>query len=67
MAALTVPAVSVLAIIKPIQHIPQAMSVEHKMAIPPAIDLAQAINFQPTGGKAAITGDFVLNAREINP
>ena len=35
----------------------------HKMVIPPAMGLAQAINFQPTGaGKAAITGDFVLLA-----
>jgi Domain of Unknown Function (DUF1259) len=29
---------------------------------------ANAINFQPTGGgKAAITGDFVLIAKEVNP
>ena len=29
---------------------------------------AEAINFQPTGnGKAAITGDFVLTAAEVNP
>jgi hypothetical protein len=29
---------------------------------------ATAINFQPTGGrKAAITGDFVLRASEVNP
>ena len=29
---------------------------------------ATAINFQPTGGgKAAITGDFVLTADEVNP
>lgn len=29
---------------------------------------AIGINFQPTGGgKAAITGDFVLIAREVNP
>ena len=29
---------------------------------------ATAINFQPTGGsKAAITGDFVLVASEVNP
>lgn len=40
----------------------------HKMAIPPAMGLAQAINFQPTGGgKVAITGDFVLIASEVNP
>jgi hypothetical protein len=36
--------------------------------IPPAMGVAQAINFQPTGsGKAAITGDFVLLAAEVNP
>ncbi|HYS48865.1 MAG TPA: DUF1259 domain-containing protein [Xanthobacteraceae bacterium] len=30
--------------------------------------LATAINFQPTGGgKAAITGDFVVTAKEVNP
>jgi hypothetical protein len=30
--------------------------------------VAQAINFQPTGGgKAAITGDFVLTGSEVNP
>jgi hypothetical protein len=30
--------------------------------------VAQAINFQPTGGdKAAITGDFVLTGEEVNP
>ena len=30
--------------------------------------LATAINFQPTrAGKAAITGDFVLIASEVNP
>jgi hypothetical protein len=29
---------------------------------------ANAINFQPTGGgKAAITGDFVLIAKEVTP
>lgn len=38
--------------------------------ITPAAPLgaATAINFQPTGaGQAAITGDFVLNADEVNP
>ena len=30
--------------------------------------VATAIGFQPTGGgKAAITGDFVLTAAEVNP
>lgn len=41
---------------------------EHGMAIPPAMGVAEAINFQPTGkGTAAITGDFVLTAAEVNP
>ncbi len=41
---------------------------EHGMQIPPSMGLATAINFQPTGGgKAAITGDFVLTANEVNP
>lgn len=36
--------------------------------VPPAMGVATAINFQPTGaGKAAITGDFVLTASEVNP
>ena len=38
------------------------------MEIPPAMGVATAINFQPTGnGRAAITGDFVLTADEVNP
>jgi Domain of Unknown Function (DUF1259) len=38
------------------------------MEIPPSMGTATAINFQPTGnGKAAITGDFVLIANEVNP
>jgi len=36
--------------------------------IPPAMGVAQAINFQSTGsGRAAITGDFVLLAGEVSP
>ena len=36
--------------------------------VPPSMGVATAINFQPSGGsKAAITGDFVLVAREVNP
>ena len=35
--------------------------------VPPSMGLATAINFQPTGGgKAAITGDFVLIGNEVN-
>jgi hypothetical protein len=38
------------------------------MELPAAMGSAIAINFQPTGlGKAAITGDFVLIAEEVNP
>jgi hypothetical protein len=43
---------------------------ENGMQIAPAgpMGLATAINFQPTGGgKAAITGDFVLTGAEVNP
>jgi hypothetical protein len=43
---------------------------ENGMQIAPAgpMGLATGINFQPTGGgKAAITGDFVLTAAEVNP
>jgi hypothetical protein len=41
---------------------------EGGMEIPPAMGTATAINFQPTGqGKAAISGDFVLLASEVNP
>ncbi|HET7598745.1 MAG TPA: DUF1259 domain-containing protein [Gemmatimonadales bacterium] len=38
------------------------------MEVPPAMGVATAINFQPTGdGKAAVTGDFVLTANEVSP
>jgi hypothetical protein len=38
------------------------------MDVPVAMGSAEAINFQPTGGgKVAITGDFVLTAKEVNP
>ena len=41
---------------------------DHGMEVPPAMGVATAINFQPTGGgKAAITGDFVMTAAEVNP
>jgi hypothetical protein len=36
--------------------------------VPPSMGVATGINFQPTGGgKAAITGDFVLTSAEVNP
>ena len=38
------------------------------MPVPPSMGVATGINFQPTGeGKAAVTGDFVLIAKEVNP
>ncbi|MBI3516073.1 MAG: DUF1259 domain-containing protein, partial [Proteobacteria bacterium] len=38
------------------------------MAVPYTMGTGNVINFQPTGGgKAAITGDFVLIAKEVNP
>ena len=38
------------------------------MKVPNSIGLSTALNFQPTGGgKAAITGDFVLIGSEVNP
>lgn len=40
---------------------------ESGMIMPPYIGMATAINFQKDGDKAAITGDFVLLADEINP
>jgi Domain of Unknown Function (DUF1259) len=48
--------------------IPRAETItENGMEIPPAMGTATVINFQPTGGgKAAITGDFVLLGQEVN-
>ena len=41
---------------------------DHGVEVPPSMGVATAINFQPTGGgKAAITGDFVMVASEVNP
>ena len=41
---------------------------DNGMEVPPSMGTATAVNFQPTGlGKAAITGDFVLIASEVNP
>jgi hypothetical protein len=49
--------------------VPRSDSIKQEgMAIPGAMGTAIAINFQPTGdGKAAITGDFVALAAEVNP
>jgi uncharacterized protein DUF1259 len=50
-------------------NIPRAETIkEGGMPIPVGMGSGIVINFQPTGGgKAAITGDFVLIAREVNP
>jgi Domain of Unknown Function (DUF1259) len=41
---------------------------EGHMHVPPSMGTAISLNFQPTGGgKAAITGDFVLLGSEVNP
>ena len=49
--------------------IPRAQPVtEQGMALPSPMGSAIGINFQPTGfNTAAITGDFVLTAQEVNP
>lgn len=49
--------------------IPRAETVsEGGMDVAPTMGISTAINFQPTGtGKAAVTGDFVLLAKEVNP
>lgn len=42
--------------------------VEHGTALPPSMGMGIVINFQPTGaGRAAITGDYILLASEVNP
>jgi hypothetical protein len=49
--------------------VPRAENItEGGMVVPSSMGIATAINFQPTGGgKAAITGDFVLLGKEVNP
>ncbi len=49
--------------------VPRAETIhDNGMEVPVAMGSAEAINFQPTGGgRAAITGDFVLTAKEVNP
>ena len=49
--------------------IPRAETItDGGMVVPAAMGSAIGINFQPTdGGKAAITGDFVLISSEVNP
>jgi uncharacterized protein DUF1259 len=49
--------------------VPRAETIsEAGMEVPAAMGTATGINFQPTGGgKAAITGDFVMLGSEVNP
>lgn len=49
--------------------VPRAESIRAAgVEVPPSMGVATAINFQPTGGgKAAINGDFVMIASEVNP
>jgi Domain of Unknown Function (DUF1259) len=48
--------------------VPRSDSIKQDGMAIPAMGTAIAINFQPTGdGKAAITGDFVALAGEVNP
>jgi hypothetical protein len=49
--------------------VPRAETIrEGDFEVPPSMGLGIAINFQPTvGGKAAITGDFVMVGSEVNP
>jgi hypothetical protein len=49
--------------------VPRAEAItEGGMAVPPSMGTAIPLNFEPTGGgKAAITGDFVLIGSEVNP
>ena len=50
-------------------NVPRAERItEGGREIPASMGLATVINFQSTGGgRAAITGDFVMTAREVNP
>ena len=50
-------------------NVPRAERITDRgLVVPPSMGLATVINFQPTGGgRAAITGDFVMVANEVNP
>jgi hypothetical protein len=49
--------------------VPRAETVTvHAQTVPPAMGVATGLNFEPAdAGKAAVTGDFVLLAGEVNP
>ncbi|HEV2122177.1 MAG TPA: DUF1259 domain-containing protein, partial [Chloroflexota bacterium] len=48
--------------------VPRAETIRaHGVEVPPSMGTATALNFQPTGnGRAAIAGDFVMTADEVN-
>jgi hypothetical protein len=50
-------------------NVPRAETVRSMgVEVPPTMGTGTAINFQPTGGgKAAINGDFVMTAAEVDP
>ncbi len=50
-------------------NVPRAEKItDGGMEVPPSMGTATAINFQPAGsGRAAISGDFVLIGKEVNP
>ena len=50
-------------------NVPRAEVIrEGTFEVPPSMGLGTVLNFQPTNaGRAAITGDFVLTATEVNP
>ena len=48
--------------------VPRAEAVtESGMEVPPALGVATALNFQPTGEEGRDHGDFVLTSGEVNP
>ncbi|HEX8694111.1 MAG TPA: DUF1259 domain-containing protein [Longimicrobium sp.] len=49
--------------------VPRAETIRsHGVEVPPSMGVATAINFQPTGGgRAAVAGDFVMTADEVDP
>ena len=50
------------------ESISEGNSAAGAMKVPNSMGLSTGLNFQPTGGgKAAITGDFVLLGSEVNP
>ena len=50
-------------------NVPRSETIRDRgMEVPPSMGLGTVMNFQPAGeGRAAITGDYVLIASEVNP